>query len=119
MPSRLSWPVMGGPTEHPTGVTLASDDPPNTLTVHKGWNGSRPRRLTAPEYVLEEGSGRWHAPAGGGGVGGRGVQDNWSQNVLPHRRGSSVVGGDLVGGGEGGESSFHPYSRGRGDAPVR
>ena len=27
MPSRLSWPVMGGPTAHPTGVTLASGDP--------------------------------------------------------------------------------------------
>ena len=30
MPSRLSWPVMGGSYhEHPTGVTLASGDPSN------------------------------------------------------------------------------------------
>ena len=27
MPSSVSWPVMGGSTAHPTGVTLASDDP--------------------------------------------------------------------------------------------
>ena len=33
MPSRLSWPVMGGPTAHPTGVTLASGDPSNSLTA--------------------------------------------------------------------------------------
>ena len=31
MPSRVSWPVMGGPTAHPTGVTLASGDPHTTL----------------------------------------------------------------------------------------
>ena len=36
MPSRVSWPVMGGPTAHPTGVTLASGDPPNSLNVHEG-----------------------------------------------------------------------------------
>ena len=33
MPSRLSWPVMGGHTGHPTGVTLASGDPSNSLTA--------------------------------------------------------------------------------------
>ena len=27
MPSRLNWPVMGSPTVHPTGVTLALGDP--------------------------------------------------------------------------------------------
>ena len=32
MPSRLSWPVMGGPTTHPTAVPLASGDPSNSLT---------------------------------------------------------------------------------------
>ena len=31
MPSRVSWPVMGGPTVHPTGVTLALGDPPRSL----------------------------------------------------------------------------------------
>ena len=33
MPSRVSWPVMGGPTTHPTGVSLASGDPSNSLTA--------------------------------------------------------------------------------------
>ena len=33
MPSRLSWPVVGGPTAHPTGVTLASGDPSNSLNA--------------------------------------------------------------------------------------
>ena len=33
MPSRLSWPVMGGPTAHPTGVTLVSGDPSNSLNA--------------------------------------------------------------------------------------
>ena len=33
MPSRVSWPVMGGPTAHPTGVTLALDDPPRSLNA--------------------------------------------------------------------------------------
>ena len=36
MPSRVSWPVMGGPTAHPTGVTLASGDPPNSLNAPGG-----------------------------------------------------------------------------------
>ena len=34
MPSRVNWPVMGGPTAHPTGVTLALGDPPNSLNAH-------------------------------------------------------------------------------------
>ena len=32
VPSSVSWPVMGGPTAHPTGVTLASDDPSSSRT---------------------------------------------------------------------------------------
>ena len=42
MPSRLSWPVMGGPTEHPTGVTLASGNPSNRFncTLGPGWESS-------------------------------------------------------------------------------
>ena len=52
MPSRLSWPVMGGPTAHPT---LASGDPSNSLTVRWGEFGSRPRAEVAPGFVLEAG----------------------------------------------------------------
>ena len=48
MPSRLSWPVMGGPTAHPTGVTLASGDPFNSLAARWNRGGSRPRWLVAP-----------------------------------------------------------------------
>ena len=79
---------------------------------------SRPWRLAAPEYVLEAGHGRCHAPAVGGGVGGPGVQDNWLHNGLLNCRGSSVVGSDLFGNGEGGESLFPSHSRGRSDVQV-
>ena len=36
MPSRVSWPVMDGPTVHPTGVTLALCDPPRSLNAPGG-----------------------------------------------------------------------------------
>ena len=36
MPSRVNWPVMGGPTVHPTGVTLALGDPPRSLNAPGG-----------------------------------------------------------------------------------
>ena len=70
MPSRLSWPVMGGPTAHLTGVTLASGDPSNSLTVRWGLSGSRPLEAAAPGFVLVAGRGHWHVLAGGEGVGG-------------------------------------------------
>ena len=100
MPSRLSWPAMGGPTAHPTGVTLASGDPSNSLTAHWGWSGSHPLEAAAPGFVLEAGRGRW--PAGKWGVGGPGGQDSWIQSGLIPRRGSSVVVFDPSDGGEGG-----------------
>ena len=39
MPSRVSWPVMGGPAAHPTGVTLALGDPPRSLNAPGGSPG--------------------------------------------------------------------------------
>ena len=39
MPSSVNWPVMGGPTAHPTGVTLAADDPPKSLNAPGGSPG--------------------------------------------------------------------------------
>ena len=36
MPSRVSWPVTGGPTAHPTGVTLPLGDPPRSLNAPGG-----------------------------------------------------------------------------------
>ena len=104
---------MGGPTAHPTGVTLASGDPSNSLTARWSWGGSRPRWLAAPLYVLEAECGHWHAPAGGGGVEGRGAQGSWTRSGLLHRRGSSVVGDGPVDGGEGGGSSSLRHNRGR------
>ena len=102
MPSRLSWPVMGGPTVHPTVVTLASGDPSNRFNCTLG--------LECVSSLA--GHGCWHVPAVGGGVGGWGVQDNWPLHVPLHYRGNSVMGGDLFGGKEDGESPLHPHSRG-------
>ena len=48
---------MGGPTAHPTGVTLASGDPSNSLTVHWGLSGSRPLEAAASGFVLVAGAG--------------------------------------------------------------
>ena len=36
MPSRVSWPVMGGPTAHRTGVTWALGDHPRSLNAPGG-----------------------------------------------------------------------------------
>ena len=52
MPLSLSWPVMGGPTEHPTGVTLASGDPTISLNA-PGWSpGCHHLLEVAPELAL-------------------------------------------------------------------
>ena len=80
---------MGGPTTHPTGVTLASSDPSNSLTVRWGEFGSRPQAEVAPGFVLEAGRKCWCVPASGGGGGGLDGPDSWRRNVLPLRRGSS------------------------------
>ena len=101
MPSRLSWPVMGGPTAHPTRVTLASGDPSNSLNARWNWGGSRPRWRAAPVFVLEAGHGRWCVLVGGGGVEGLGVQDSWTRSGLLRRRGSNMEGGDPFDDGEG------------------
>ena len=39
MPSRVRWPVMGGPSPHPTGFTLALGDPPKSLNAPGGSPG--------------------------------------------------------------------------------
>ena len=44
MPSNVSWPVMGGPTAHPTGATLALGDPPRSLNASGESLGYLPRR---------------------------------------------------------------------------
>ena len=60
---------MDGPTAHPTGVTLASGDPTNSLTVRWGELGSRPRVAAAPVFVLEAVREHWRALTDGEGAG--------------------------------------------------
>ena len=104
MPSRLSWPVMGGPTVHPTGVTLASGDSSNSLTVRWGELGSRSLGAAAPGFVLEVVRGRWRMLAGEEGAGGLGGPGSWRRSGLPLHRGSSVVVINPSVGGEGGRT---------------
>ena len=61
---------MGGPTMHPTGVTLASGAPFNSLTVRWGLSGICPLEAAAPGFVLVAGHGHWCLLAGGEGIGG-------------------------------------------------
>ena len=114
MPSRLSWPVMGGPTTHPTGVILASGDPSNSLTARWGGLGSRPRVVAAPVFVLEAVRGLWRALAGGEGAGELDELGNWRRSVLPLRRGSSAAVVDPSVGGEGGKTVDLRCTPGRG-----
>ena len=51
MLSSVNWPVMGWPTAHPTGVTLASGDPPNSLNAPEGIPDCHLPRV-APGLVL-------------------------------------------------------------------
>ena len=43
---------MAGPTAHPTGVTLASGDPPNSLNAHEGSFDHHLLREAVPRPVL-------------------------------------------------------------------
>ena len=113
MPSRLSWPVMGGPTVHPTEVTLASGDPSNSLTARWGWEGNRLLEAAAPGFVLI--AGRWRALAGEEGVGGPVGLDNRQQSGLLLHRGSSVEVDDPSDSREGGRMEalrHNPVRRG-------
>ena len=119
MPSRLSWPVMGGPTAHPTEVTLASGDPSNSLTASWGWSGSRPLGAAAPVFILEAVRGCWHVLAGKGGVGGPGGQGSWTQSGLLLCRGSRAAVFDPSDGGEGSRMTVPRCSLGRGSERER
>ena len=114
MPSRLSWPVMGGPIAHPTGVTLTSGDPSNSLAACWGWSASRPLGAAAPVFVLEAVRGRWRVLAGEGDIGGPGGQDSWAQSGLLLRGGSSAVVVDPSDSGKGGRTVVLRCSLGRG-----
>ena len=77
MPSRLSWPVIGGPAGHLTGVTLASDDSPSSLTARQGWRPGHPWDRVAPRVALRAGHRGWGEPIDVGGAGARHGRGNW------------------------------------------
>ena len=62
MPSNVSWPVMGGPTAHPTGATLALGDPPRSLNAPEESLGYLLRR-GAPGFVPWVGLEQFPVPA--------------------------------------------------------
>ena len=104
---------MSGPTAHPTGVTLASGDPCNSLTARWGWSGSCPLEAAAPGFVLVAGRGHWRALAGEEGIGGLVGQDSWTRSGLLPRRGSSAVIDNLSDGREGGRVEAPRRNHGR------
>ena len=85
MPWRFSWPVMGGPTVHPTGVTLASDDPPSSLNAPWWSPGCHHLQEVAPELALLEGL-EWSLElAGAVSAGGWSERGSGTQSgPLPH-----------------------------------
>ena len=89
MPLRVNWLVMGGPTARPTGVTLASGDPPNSLNVPGGILGCSHLLEAAPGLVLL-GNRKWD-PALVGAVSavGRSERGSERQNGPLRRIGSS------------------------------
>ena len=55
---------MGGPTAHPTGVTLASGDPSSSLNAPEGSFGLHPPLEAAPRFVLLEGRKQYRSLVG-------------------------------------------------------
>ena len=85
MPSRVNWPVMDGPTAHPTGVTLASGDPPSSLNAPGGSLGRLYLREVALNLALLEDHERYLAVAGAVSAGGRSELGSGTQSgPLPH-----------------------------------
>ena len=80
-PSRVSWPVIGGPTAHPTEVTLASGDPPNSLNVHEGSFGRHLLWEAVPRPVLWEGRERYRSLVGAASIGGLSEPGSATQSV--------------------------------------
>ena len=81
MPSRVNWPVMGAPTAHPTGVTLASGDPPNSLNAHEGSFGCHLLWEAVPRPVLWEGRECYRSLVGAASVGGLSEPGSVTQSV--------------------------------------
>ena len=85
MPSSVNWPVMGGPTTHPTGVTLTSGDPPSSLNAPGESLGCHYLREVALELALLEDRELYLALAGTVSAGGRSDLGSGTQSgLLPH-----------------------------------
>ena len=89
MPSRVNWPVMGGPTAHPTGVTLALGDPPRSLNAPGGSPGCCLVQ-EAREPDLWVGHERFPRLAGATNAAAESERCSDRRSGLPHRIGSSV-----------------------------
>ena len=85
MPSRVNWPVMGGPTAHPTGVTLALGDPPRSLNAPGCCLEQEARE---PDLLVDHE--RFLGLAGATSAAAESEQGSDRRRGLPHRRGNSV-----------------------------
>ena len=73
---------MGGPTAHPTGVTLASGDPPSSLNVHEGSFGRHLLWEAVPRSVFWEGREHYRSLVGAASVGGLSELGSATQSAL-------------------------------------
>ena len=89
MPSRVNWPVMGGPTAHPTGVTLALGDPPRSLNAPGGSPGyCLVQEAREPDLLVDHE--RFLGLAGATSAAAESERGSDRQSGLPHRIGNSV-----------------------------
>ena len=87
MPSNVSWPVMGGPTAHPTGATLALGDPPRSLNASGeslGYLSGQGAQGFAPWVVLE----RFPGPVAAAGAAVMYGRGSGRRSDPPHHRGN-------------------------------
>ena len=110
MPSSVNWLVMGGPTLHPTGVTLASNDPPKSLNAPGGNPGFLPM-LEAQELGLWLGHGRFLGLAAVISVATRSGKGSDRQSAPPRCIGSSEEAFYLAVGVELENRGFLPHNR--------
>ena len=87
MPSNVSWPVMGGPTAHPTGATLALGDPPRSLNASGKSLGYLPGQ-GAQGFVPWVGLERFPGPAAAAGTAVMYGQGSGRRSDPPHQRGN-------------------------------
>ena len=87
MPSNVSWPVMGGPTAHPTGATLALGDPPRSLNA-PGESLGYLLRWGAPGFVPLVGLEQFPVPAVAASAAVLYGQGSDRRSDPPHHRGN-------------------------------